>query len=123
MLILLDTFVIMVLIRVFSGEENEGWVKPGILAVLSSFALIPLSLIDSTAGPDNNFLIVVATLAGAGVCVVLGCWILLDIPPLRASLIGGLFVCYKIAFLLLFAMAMRAVYEPAHDWFDDIIKR
>ena len=103
--IMLDTLVIMVLIRLLTGEENDGWGKPALIAVLSSVAMIAANVGASNADPGSVLLILFGSLAGVGVFVFAGSWLLLNVEPLKALLVAILFVVYKALFIILFAFA------------------
>ncbi len=105
--IILDTFILVVLIRVITGDEEDGLVKPAIIAVLAGIALFGASFAAVNAGAGGIW-ILVAAIAGVGVLVAIGCFALMGIDIKNSAIIGGAFVIYKIAISILFAFLFSA---------------
>jgi hypothetical protein len=103
--LILDTFILMVLIRLITGDENEGWGKPALIAVLAAVAMIGANL-GANGTPEYALLILLGAIGGVGVMVALACWALLSVEFPKSLLIGFCFVVYKIAISILFALAL-----------------
>ena len=100
--VILDIFVLVVLMRVITGQEEEGFGKPAIIAVLASVCLLGANLAAMNAGASALW-IVIGAIAGVGVLVALCCILLLQIEPVKSVIIGVIFMVYKILISIAFA--------------------
>ena len=102
----------MILIRFLTGEENDGWIKPALLAALATVAMIPAFMVAESAEPGYAAWILFVSYAGVGTSIFLGCWLLLEVKPMRASLVACGFVVYKLilAWLIGLLLAELLIY-------------
>ena len=108
LLIILDTFILMVLMKLIGGNEEEGFGKPAVIAILASVALVAANIGAAGAGASAALWIILGSILGIGVIVALCCILLMSIQPLKSGLIGAAFVVYKIAISFILALAFGA---------------
>ncbi len=102
--LILDVFILVVLMRLITGQEEEGFGKPLIIALLASVCLVGASFGAAGAGASALW-ILLGAIVGVGVLVALGCMFLLQIEPGKSFIIGAIFMVYKICLSVAFALA------------------
>jgi len=98
--LVLDVLVLMVLIQVITGDEEGGWGKPTVTALLAAVGMRAASF-GAANSPDDALLILFGAVAGVGALVALCCVGLMQIPFSKSLLIAGGFVLFKTVFILL----------------------
>ena len=102
--LILDVLILMVLIRVITGDENDGWGLPAVIAVLAAVAMFAADM-AALNSPENALIILFAAVVGVGTIVALCCLLLLGIPFGKSVLIDIGFLIYKIAFIVFVSLA------------------
>ena len=105
--LVIDTMVLMALVYFVTGEENGGWFKPLLIAVLSGIALY--GSVEFAATMEQYILLILfGSIFLVSLLIVATSWILLDLDFKKGLIVGGGFMAYKVGFTLLFVVAAMA---------------
>lgn len=107
LMLIIDTFVLILLVRAITGDEEEGFLMPGIIAVIAGLALFGANM--GAANVESGAIwIVLGAIVAVALLVALGCFALMGVTARDSAVIGGAFAAYKILISLLFAFAFAS---------------
>ncbi|MEM9412751.1 MAG: hypothetical protein AAGA30_16690 [Planctomycetota bacterium] len=119
--IFFDALMIMLIHRLVTGELNESWLKPAIVAVLVWFAMFPVFIIESLE--SDVWLILILTFSGVWSTVFLSGWLILNQSTIHSVFTSTLFLVYKILFFVIVSAAIAVIAGWLQELFWDAIKR
>ncbi|MEL7499578.1 MAG: hypothetical protein AAFN77_18390 [Planctomycetota bacterium] len=98
--IVIDTVILIVLIRAIADYEEDSYVQPGLIAVFASLGAYAGAQ-AAAAASFGVIWILLGIFISIGLLVALGCFALMDIDLKNCFIIGGAFAFIKFGFSIL----------------------